>query len=233
VGFADSSWPLGQAELGNGEEDEETDINIGPDGGRFPTLYFRSSFEIADPSWVRKLEVRLKRDDGAVVYLNGQEAFRHNMPEGTVVYGTWSITSVPGSAENSFFPAEIDPSMLVPGTNVVAVEVHQSDADSSDLSFDMEIVARGSALSPTAFVRGDSNEDGVVDLSDGVRILLVLFAGHATACEDAEDSNDSGTLEITDAIRLLQFLFQGAAALPAPFPQVGEDLTADDLSCGG
>ena len=232
--FNDAAWPAGAAELGGGEDDEETEIDIGPDGNRFPTIYFRTSFEIADPAWITKVEVRLKRDDGAVVHVNGEEAFRHNMPSGTIGHGTFANGSVPGSSENSFFPAEIDRSMLVAGTNVIAVEVHQSDADSSDLSFDMEIVARGSATSGTAFVRGEVNRDGQIDLSDGVTILLVLFAGLANpGCDDAMDTDDTGTLEITDAIRLLQFLFLGGVPPAAPFPGVGEDPTPDGLSCGG
>ena len=231
--FSDASWPTGEAELGGGEDDEETEIDIGPEGNRYATIYFRSSFEVADPAWITKLDVRLKRDDGAVVHVNGEEAFRHNMPSGAIGHGTFATGSVPGSAENSFFPAEIDPSMLVAGTNVIAVEVHQSDADSSDLSFDMEITARGSASSPTAFVRGEVNRDGHIDLSDGVAILLVLFAGQTTSCEDALDSDDNGALEITDAIRLLQFLFLGGQAPPAPFPGIGEDPTPDDLTCTG
>jgi len=233
AGFNDTSWPAGEAELGGGEDDEATPIDIGPDGNRYPTIYFRHELEIADTAWITKVEVRLKRDDGAVVHVNGEEAFRHNMPSGAIGHGTFATGSVPGSAENSFFPAEIDPSMLVAGTNLIAVEVHQSDADSSDLSFDMEIVARGSASSPSAFVRGEVNQDGHIDLSDGVTILLVLFVGQATTCEDALDTDDTGVLEITDAIRLLQFLFLGGAPPPAPFPGIGEDPTPDDLSCSG
>jgi hypothetical protein len=229
--YDDSAWPEGPAELGDGDGDEATEIDIGPSDDRFPTLYFRRSFELADPGWVRELQVRLKRDDGAVVYLNGGEVLRENMPAGTIRHGTWAASVVAGSAEDAFYLAEPDPPGLIAGTNVLAVEVHQADAGSSDISFDLELVARGSASPTPFFVRGDANHDGLLDISDAVRALLVLFAGQATSCEDALDSDDDGLADITDVIVLLTYLFRGGAAIPPPFPQRGEDPTADALSC--
>lgn len=230
--YDDSAWPAGPAELGDGDGDEATEIDIGPSDDRFPTLYFRRSFELADPGWVTELHLSLKRDDGAVVYLNGGEALRDNMPAGTIGYGTWAASVVAGSAEDGFHFAELDPAGLVAGTNVVAVEVHQADAGSSDISFDLELVARGSASPGPFFVRGDANHDGELDISDAVRALLVLFGGETTSCRDALDSNDDGIADITDAIYLLDYLFRGGAVIPPPFPRRGEDPTTDGLSCG-
>ncbi|MBN1443847.1 MAG: hypothetical protein JXA90_14145, partial [Planctomycetes bacterium] len=84
---------------------------------------------------------------------------------------------------------------------------------------------------PPTFVRGDSNRDSVVDLSDAIRTLLHLFGGAQTTCEDAADADDSGSVEITDAVFTLDFLFRGGAFPPAPFPQAGYDLTSDGLGC--
>ncbi|MBI4606923.1 MAG: hypothetical protein HY721_33590, partial [Planctomycetes bacterium] len=83
------------------------------------------------------------------------------------------------------------------------------------------------------FLRGDSNSDGDVDISDAVRTLLFLFAGGAPpACEDASDSDDDGSLSITDVIHLLNHLFRGGEAPPAPGPSYcGRDRTEDALSC--
>lgn len=232
-GFNDASWPEGAAELGNGDGDEATAINIGPSGSRFPTVYFRASFELPDSSWITSLAVRLKRDDGAIVYLNGIEALRQNMPAGPVSYGTWAAGVVSDAAEAPFYPGEIDPSLLVAGKNVIAVEVHQSDAGSSDLSFDLELVARGPVQAAGLFVRGDANGDSTIDISDGIRILLVLFGGVESLCDDANDANDDGANNITDAVHVLRFLFQGGPPPAAPFPLAGEDPTPDALACGG
>jgi hypothetical protein len=85
-----------------------------------------------------------------------------------------------------------------------------------------------------AFLRGDANEDGKVDLSDAVYTLGHLFLGSAApGCLDAADADDSGTLEITDAIYGLGYLFLGSPAPPEPFPGCNPDPTGDDLGCDG
>src|SRR4029077_20427551 len=73
--FDDQKWKLGRAELGFGNNPDTT-INAGPPGRRHPTAYFRHVFDVADPSIIRTLHLRLKRNDGAVVYLNGKEIHR-------------------------------------------------------------------------------------------------------------------------------------------------------------
>jgi hypothetical protein len=90
------------------------------------------------------------------------------------------------------------------------------------------------AIHPAAdFLRGDSNGDGRVDLSDGIHALAYLFAGGlAPDCIDATDVDDSGSLEISDAIYLVSFLYLGGSAPPQPGPsQPGPDPTPDGLSC--
>jgi len=83
------------------------------------------------------------------------------------------------------------------------------------------------------FLRADSNRDGKVDLSDAVRTLGTLFQGNEPlSCLDAADANDDGRTDISDAIYTLSHLFTGGPAPPAPFPQEGEDPTADPLGCG-
>ena len=83
------------------------------------------------------------------------------------------------------------------------------------------------------FVRGDTNLDGNVDLSDGVKTLEFLFLGGApVACLDAADANDSGDVNIADASGVFNFLFLGAAPPPEPGPATcGADPTGDTLSC--
>src|SRR4029079_12165680 len=67
-------------------------------------------------------------DDGAVFYLNGQEIYRLNMPDGTVSYSTSASTGV-GDAVFST-PVIVPATGLVAGNNVLAVEVHQATAPS-------------------------------------------------------------------------------------------------------
>ncbi len=83
------------------------------------------------------------------------------------------------------------------------------------------------------FIRGDGNQDGRIDLSDGIRVLLHLFSpGRTAPCEDAVDTNDDGTVDIADTIYVLAFMFAGGPPPPPPFGECGVDETADDLTCG-
>jgi hypothetical protein len=84
------------------------------------------------------------------------------------------------------------------------------------------------------FVRGDTNHDGAVDITDAISTLGFLFLGQrAPACEDAADADDRGTLEITDAVYILNFLFSGGPEPAPPHDAAGEDPTEDALGCRG
>jgi len=80
-----------------------------------------------------------------------------------------------------------------------------------------------------AFIRGDANRDGDLDLGDAVAVLYHLFRGKPVACPDAADANDSGVVDLADAVTILGRLFRGAAALPRPSETPGADPTADGL----
>jgi len=151
-GFNDASWPSGRAQFGYGDGDEATVIRSTINGTRSTTSYFRHTFNLADPSAVTGLTVHLLRDDGAMVYINNQLVFRSNMPEGTVTYTTTASEVVGGADESTFYPQDVDPAVLVAGANVLAVEVHQQNATSSDVSFDLRLEARVNASNrpPTA-----------------------------------------------------------------------------------
>ena len=146
--FDESRWKLGHGEFGFGD-DPVTTIDGGKPGDRHITTYFRQTFDVADPGFYQNLFVRLKRDDGAVVYLNGTEVRRVNMPGGAVSSATLATKEVDGLQEEVFFPIPVDQRLLRKGQNVIAVEVHQNSPDSDDLSFDLELysnpVAQGFA----------------------------------------------------------------------------------------
>ena len=135
--FSDEAWASGAAELGYGDDDEQTVLDFGPDEeDKYPTTYFRTTFEVASLSDVAELAVRAKIDDGAVFYLNGTEVSRLRMDPGPVAYEDFAERDAPeGSIADLIFPI----SSLVAGTNVLAVEVHQGSDGSSDISLDIEI----------------------------------------------------------------------------------------------
>ena len=137
-GFDDSDWAEGPAQFGYGDSDEATTISFGPDSNdKHITTYFRHKFPVPDLSEFPELVLGLMRDDGAVVYLNGTEIRRDNLPTGLVNYKTKSTASVGGADEGTYFETHIDVSLLVPGQNTLAVELHQRSGTSSDVSFDL------------------------------------------------------------------------------------------------
>jgi hypothetical protein len=82
------------------------------------------------------------------------------------------------------------------------------------------------------FVRGDADLSGVIDLTDAVDVLAVLFMGGAALpCQDAADANDDGTVDVSDPIFTLNFLFLDGADIPAPYPDPDRDPTEDALGC--
>lgn len=142
VNFNDSAWASGLAELGYGDGGEATVLNYVPfNGGKNPCTYFRKSFALtAMPVGSQKLGLKIKRDDGVVVYINGQEAFRDNMPSGAVGYDTYASATVDGGNESTFFYYDVPDSFFVLGNNTIAVSIHQDRPQSSDISFDLEVV---------------------------------------------------------------------------------------------
>lgn len=143
--FVDGSWLTGPAQFGysNDEGDEATVLNFGGDSGnKRIAYYFRLAFDLPNAAAVTELTGRLVRDDGAVGYLNGQPAFRDNMPEGEPNLNTRANSAVGGADESNPFDHPIDTGLLVSGRNVLAIEIHQSGPTSSDVSFDFSLVGR-------------------------------------------------------------------------------------------
>ena len=63
------------------------------------------------------------------------------MPEGVIQFSTEAPSSPKKSDENRYHRASISPDVLQVGKNVLAVEIHQNDPDSSDLSFDLQLIS--------------------------------------------------------------------------------------------
>ena len=158
LSYGDGFWPAGRAQLGYGDGDEATVVPFGPEAtNRWPTTYFRQSFVVTNAAAFSNLTVKLLRDDGGVVYLNGVEIFRSNMPTGEVLYTTFAAANALAADETvTFYSTNVSPSLLLEGTNVLAAEVHQANATSSDLSFDAEL----SGSDATSVTRGPYLQTG-------------------------------------------------------------------------
>ena len=136
--YFDEDWQVGLAKFGYGDNDETTTVSYGGiDNQKQITTYFRRRFYLSDPSDYSALTTSLLVDDGAVIYLNGNEVERINIDPGIVTYSTPAQEAVGGDDEKTFFDWVLDPADLVAGENVIAVEVHQRSQTSSDLGFDL------------------------------------------------------------------------------------------------
>lgn len=142
-GYNDAGWSAGPAELGYGDGDEATVVGFGPNAGaKYPTTYFRHSFEVADPAAVETLEASILRDDAVALYLNGTPVVLDNFDTRTPQWGSWAQTAVGGAGETEWHHFRLDKSLLHVGTNVLAAEIHQAGPTSSDISFDLNLRAR-------------------------------------------------------------------------------------------
>lgn len=142
--FNDASWASGNAQLGYGDGDEATTVSYGPSSSaKYITTYFRKTISVADASLFSNYTLNVKRDDGVVIYINGAEKYRNNMPTGTIAYTTGASTTCSDDG-STFQTTTLASGSLITGTNVIAVEMHQVDGSSSDISFDLSLIGNPS-----------------------------------------------------------------------------------------
>lgn len=148
--FDDSSWRSGAAPLGNVPEGDRrvitTYMKSGPFGSHIITYYLRRSFTVSDPAAYDTLTLQMRRDDGAIVYVNGREVVRSNMPPGPVDYQT----PVPQRVVDeglTWWEFRMLPAVLAPGRNLMAVELHEYDYTTDSL-FDLQLVAGAATSNP-------------------------------------------------------------------------------------
>jgi hypothetical protein len=207
-GFDDSTWKSGPAELGYGDGDEATVVedNGTPgyganDTDRYTTTYFRRAFDVSDISGFASIVAVLERDDAAVVYLNGREVFRTaNLPAAPepILYDTLATGQ---AVEDTIDTFAIAATNFVAGQNVFAVEIHQQAANSSDISFNFQLLGVPTIihnLSPGVDLTAPTNGD--------------YFLAPSEIALTATASDDDGS------VAKVEFFADGV--------KIGEDLTA-------
>jgi hypothetical protein len=142
--FNDAGWSNGPARLGFGPDAIATTTIrkylSGTSGPQITNFYFRRSIIVTNPADFATLQFRYQRDDGCIVYLNGTPVLTNNMPAGPVTYLTFAATTITPVAETQRFWTNTWPaSLLRQGANVIASEVHQSTATSSDIAWELEL----------------------------------------------------------------------------------------------
>ena len=136
--YDDSYWQQGKAPLGYAKEGIETIVSYGDNANaKYPTTYFRTTFTMPDYNPTGRYFINLHVDDGAIVYINGKEAFRHLMPSGSVTFYDYATAHASGNPDR--LVVEIPASLLRKGKNTLAIEVHQNSATSSDVYMDLSV----------------------------------------------------------------------------------------------
>jgi len=149
--YDDSGWSNGLARLGYGDKEAATTVNYGVSTNKHPTTYFRHTFVVPADVTFTNLVLRLAQEHGSVVWLNGQELWRTNLPAGPIAYTNLALVK-PANLDSPYIfnPVTVDVSKLSPGTNVIAVELHQFSATFPVIGFDMELIGTGTQITVPA-----------------------------------------------------------------------------------
>ncbi|HWN97597.1 MAG TPA: immunoglobulin domain-containing protein, partial [Methylomirabilota bacterium] len=181
VDYDDPSWPSGRGILAREDNAFITPLTntvlsvTNAAGAGIVTHYFRTTFVVTnDPSLV-SLMASNYIDDGAVVYVNGLEAFRYNMPAGDPSNTTTALAANP-LGEGVPIVSNIPPNLTVRGTNVLAVEVHQNTSLSTDVVFGLALLGRDLPPGPPAIAVHPASR--TVFEGQGLTLSVTLAAGH-------------------------------------------------------
>jgi hypothetical protein len=234
--YDDSGWSAGAGELGYGDGPggQTTVVSYGSDAdAKHMTTYFRRRFTVSDASSLASITGRLIRDDGAVVYLNGLEWFRTNMPSGVVGFATPAESGISGVDENAILTSTRAPAGLLDGENLLAVEIHQFEPTSTDISFDLELIAERATQPPDPDMDGDGIPDRW-ELQYGL-----AYANPADAALDPDgDRMSSGQEYIAgthpgnaaSVLKMIQPIFAGGQVTLRFAGVAGKTYTVEDAS---
>lgn len=143
-GFNDGSWASKPAPFGFGSNSGyvyNTTLERGPANNNYPVYYFRKSFQVDNVSTFGRLRLRATLDDGIVIYIGGVEVVRKNMAPSQNGYA-----GTPVGTPLLTIDTVLSASLIQSGTNVIAVELHQTGATSSDIYFDAQLEGQPTSL---------------------------------------------------------------------------------------
>ena len=179
TGFNDSSWSSGTAPLGYGMTGVKTTVSYGSDAeNKYPTTYFRKTIRLAStPTRSDVFLLNYQVDDGFVVYVNGQEAGRYNMPSGNITFNSYSSSYAESTPLTGTI--NISSSLFKSGDNVIAVEIHTHKASSSDQFWAGEVYTTMGSTSD-----GFVSEEPVIELAENESAVSLVAC--FTPLTDAE-----------------------------------------------
>jgi hypothetical protein len=201
AGFADGSWLSGRTGIGYGDGDDQTVLNDMENG--YLTVFMRRTFTVADLSSLNDLVIDVTYDDGFTAFLNGTQVAARNV--GGTAFNVAADDAIEPTRESIDISAFKD--RLVQGTNVLAVQVHNSGLGSSDLSMVPRLLSREVILpEEIQTVPVVVNEAFLLDQGAGRFIELYNPSGTAV--------NLSGYFLSDDFTSLQKFAIPGGSTIP-------------------
>jgi acid phosphatase type 7 len=202
-----AAWKTGNSEFGYGDADENTCVASGgggtlclPTGNKNITTYFRKTFYITDPTAYFNYILQYKRDDGLRIFINGVRYEINNLAD-PVLHST--LAAIAGDDGETVYSINISPSAFYGNgrRNVIAVDVHQTTASSSDITFDMQLIGVNSASLTRGPYLQIGNETGVTlrwrtDLATNSRITWGTVNGVYPNTVDDATATTEHTLRI-------------------------------------
>lgn len=136
------NWKTGVSPLGYGDSVVKTEISFGDDPEKkHAAKYFKKTFRIENPFEYIVYKLNIQKDDGIVVYLNGHEIVRIDMPNDEINNDTMATSLVVSGKMEAYVHTRIlSPEELVTGINTLAVSVHQARLTSEDCIFNLELI---------------------------------------------------------------------------------------------
>lgn len=213
LGFDDGAWSEGPSPLGWDREDDFVLATELPDDEPI-TYYFRHTVTLDDPGALDDLWMHVRADDGYIVYVNGVERARANMPAGDPG-PTMPATTYRGDQQEVFFkPYRVPVEWLVAGENLVAVELHQGGSGSIDAILDLSLVTDPPNESPDFFDMGGAGSwilsGAYVDLTQYRNVVLydlynemseANYAPETHYCEVTLNGDWRGLYQLTEKIQ--------------------------------
>ena len=156
--FDDSAWVTRTTQTGYGDVDENqtfSKVDYDPstagtiDAG--PSYLFRNTFTIADVNALASVTGEVKFDDSCAVYVNGTQVYRHADLTTNAPLTEYTQVTTGTTRENAVATITVPLGLLHNGVNTIAVEVHQHDPGSSDVTFDLKLQANFPASNPGNF----------------------------------------------------------------------------------
>jgi len=137
-----NDWNIGTTPLGYGDSAVKTKISFGnnPDNKTIAS-YFKKTFYLDDPFKYILYKLNVKKDDGIVVYLNGKEITRIDMPEGEINHKSLARgLIVMGEMEKVIHTIVLSPEDFIVGKNTISASVHKANTTSVDCIFNIELI---------------------------------------------------------------------------------------------